>query len=377
MSTRLALLAMAAGLALAQAACTHDVVYPDLPEPVCGNGVLESGEQCDVSSAGCVGCSTVPTWTCQTPSARGEPAGSCQQICGDGVTGDGATCANPRRDTACDMTGYWAVRTTDHTRDNVVGDLQTSSNWNFYRLSQTGTDFQVVQSLDCGVHVTGSVTVDYTPGSLQGMIYLNREDAESIHGARHGTSAATTGGCAVTFDRWYSIRGAEESYLPQDFGSLVPLTQLPALPAVADPVNGDAVPAGATDPDGDGLPGVAFEITGIVQGVRDSVQRLWKEYASAPGAPMASAAITFTAPGTYDLQESIMRLTQCGDACSLLNTLANPTDSAPVTVTFWFLGKTLGSPRVSAVVAGQPLQNLQDDLTTCANVRRVLPHDPS
>jgi hypothetical protein len=44
-------------------------------------------------------------------------------------------------------------------------------------------------------------------------------------------------------------------------------------------------------------------------------------------------------------------------------------------VTFSFLGKTLGSARVSAVVVGVPRQDLQTDLTTCANVRRVLPHD--
>jgi hypothetical protein len=331
---------------------------------------VDSGEACDVASPGCVDCQIAQGWTC--------PDNVCAQTCGDGVVGTGASCANPHRDTDCDMTGYWAVSETDYTCDDVFHQPQTSSDWRLYHLVQTGSSFQVDEELDCGVHVTGSVTVDYTPASLQANLYLNAMDGSGSHPARHGTSQATAGGCAVTLDRWYDIRGANETYLPADFTTLPALSTLPALPAVSDPINGDdslaAVP-GATDPDGDGFAGIAVQITGIVTGVRDSAQRDWKQYATT-GTPVPAAALTFDVPGAFDLQEDILHVSQCGTACGLLTTGAAASTAAGK-VTFAFIGKTLGSSRVSAVVAGPPRKDLATDLTTCTNVVMAIPHDAS
>jgi hypothetical protein len=152
---------------------------------------------------------------------------------------------------------------------------------------------------------------------------------------------------------------------------------LPALPSVSDPITSTAFPPGATDPDGDGIPGIAFAITGFVTGTRNSVQRDWKGYATTPGNPAPAAAVTFSVPGGFDMQESVMRVTDCGDDCALLETLAHVANDIPDRITFSFIGKTYGSPRVSAVVTGVPRQNVDADLATCANVRLVLPHDPS
>jgi hypothetical protein len=352
------------------AGCAKDVVLPDTAdEPVCGNGILEAGEQCDLKSPGCVSCVIAPTWTCG--------ASACTQMCGDdGVVGNGTSCESPRRDTACDLTGYWAVRETDNTRDAVFGSLQTSSNWYLYRLEQTGNDFHVTEELDCGVHVTGSATVDYTPGTLRGLLYRNRMDGASPHGARHGTSKALGSGCAVTLDRWYKVRGVKDSYLPLDFTTKPALPLLQALPSVADPVNDTSSPTGADDTDGDGIAGVAFAIKGVVTGVRNSAQRDWKEYATTIAAPAPASALTFAMPGAFDLEESILRVTECGAACSLLASAARPAEDVPGRITLSFIGKTPGSPRVSQVVAGAPRANLDADLSTCANVRLLLPHDP-
>ncbi|HEX3344256.1 MAG TPA: hypothetical protein VHS09_06770 [Polyangiaceae bacterium] len=91
---------------LATAACAKDVVLPDQgAESVCGNGVVEPGEACDVASTGCVDCQVAQGWVCADDV--------CTQTCGDGVVGTGPTCADPHRDTDCDMTGYWAVSETD------------------------------------------------------------------------------------------------------------------------------------------------------------------------------------------------------------------------------------------------------------------------
>ncbi|MGH7296171.1 MAG: hypothetical protein ACRELB_14615, partial [Polyangiaceae bacterium] len=159
---------------VAAAGCVKDEVQPDVgPQAVCGNGIVDPGEACDVDSQGCVDCQVAPGWVCASDATGVGDAGdeseagvgtdTCSPTCGDGVVGTGATCADPHRDTDCDMTGYWAVSETDYTCDDVFHQPQTSSNWYLYHLTQTGDDFTVDAELDCGVHVTGSVTVDYTP----------------------------------------------------------------------------------------------------------------------------------------------------------------------------------------------------------------------
>ncbi len=358
---------ISAGFAIA---CTHDVVLPDVSgdEATCGDGIVQPGEECDVASDGCVSCEVAPGWTCNTSG--------CQIECGDGVVSSDASCSNPTRDTACDLTGYWSIRETDYARDTVLQSIQVSSNWFLYHVTQTGNDFVVDQELDCGIHVTGSATVDYTPGGLRGILYENRmDDPTSPHGLRHGTSTAVAGGCAVTLDRWYSVRGAETSYLPADFSLHQTNQELTPLPVEADPVNGTDTPAGTTDEDGDGIPGVSFDVGGFVTGVRNSAQRTWKEYATLSGAPVAASALTFIVPGGFDVQENVMRVTQCGNACSLLASPANSAQGVPGKIAFAFIGKTFGSARVSAVVANVPRADINDDLTTCANARLLLPHD--
>jgi hypothetical protein len=134
-------------------------------------------------------------------------------------------------------------------------------------------------------------------------------------------------------------------------------------------------PAGATDPDGDGIPGLGFALAGLVNGVRDSVQRDYKDYASTT--PAAAAALTFEVAGGFDLQESVMSVTDCGSGCPLAAELATAAGGTPHHITFAFLGKTFGSARVSPVVVNTPRMDLTDDLATCANVRLVLPHDGS
>ncbi|HEY8040711.1 MAG TPA: hypothetical protein VIF15_12990 [Polyangiaceae bacterium] len=351
-------------------ACAQDVVQPDVgTEASCGDGVVQSGEACDVASPGCVSCQIVPGWLC--------PGNVCTLICGDGVVGTAGSCDAPRRDTDCDMTGYWAGRATDYTKDAVLGNVQTSSNWYLFHLQQSGTDFQVVEQLDCGVHVTGSATVDYTPGSLRGMMYLNRMDGGGSRPARHGTSQAADGGCAVTLDRWYNMRGGADALLPADFSTHPALASLPPLPTVSDPVTSNDFPAGATDPDGDGIPGIGLHITGVFSGTRNEVQRDWKEYATAAGAPVKAGALSLDVRGTFDLQGSVLRVTDCGTACALIASAAHVDSAIPGRLTFAFIGKTPGSARVAPVVAGVPRQSLDADLTTCANVRLMLPHDPS
>jgi hypothetical protein len=379
--------AAAAAVVVALGGCAKDLVLPDLDaSSTCGNGIVEQGEECDLgmdaaAAAGCVGCMVTPGWSC--------PDNTCFLLCGDGVVGDAGMCT--ARDTACDMTGYWAARENDYTRDSILGGIQMSSAWSLFRFKQTGNDFVVVEELDCGVHVTGEATVDPTPGAMRANMYLNRmdgvaqDDGGVARPARHGTSTAVSGGCLVTLDRWYKLRGAVDSYLPADFSTKPVLSSLPPLPSLpdgGDPGTSTFWPSGATDPDGDGVPGFAYQVKGLLNGVRNAAEREWQEYATPSGAPVPAYAITMVIPDGYDDQESVMRLTQCTDingkpvTCSpLLAAGANVDPTLPGRIKLSFIGKTYGSARVSSVVAGVPRQNPDLDLTTCHNVQLTLPHD--
>jgi len=357
-------------------ACAKDLVLPDLDAgATCGDGIVQPGEQCDVQSAGCSAtCMVVPGWTC--------PNNVCTLLCTDGVTGDGGVCTG--RDTACDMTGYWAARETNYTADNVIGQVQVSSAWALYHFVQTASDFQVVEHLECGTHTTGSATVDYTAASLRVNLYLNRMDgvADADGGvarpARHGTSQAVSGGCAVTFDRWYRVRGALDSYLPADFSTDPTLASLPPLPTVMsyEPTSTEW-PAGATDPDGDGIPGIAYQVDGLLSGIRNAAGREWKDFATHADSPVPAYALKLVVPDGYDDQESVLRVTQCGSGCDLIAAGSHVPSDLRGSLTLLFIGKTLGSSRVAPVVIGVPRQNPDVDLMTCANVRALLPHDPS
>ncbi|HEX8791589.1 MAG TPA: hypothetical protein VF765_11610 [Polyangiaceae bacterium] len=361
---------MSAVALVATPACAHDAVLPDsTQEAVCGDGVVESGEACDTQSAGCYACNVVPGWTCT--------GNACSIVCGDGVVGTGPSCADPHRESACDLTGFWAVRETDYERDMVLQSVQTSTNWYLYQIEQTGDAFDIVASVECGVHVSGSATVEYTPESLRAMLHANPEDGTGTHGVRHGSSTATAGGCAVSIDRWYFIRALDPSFLPADFSEAPALSSLPPIPSVSDPVNGVDNPPGVTDPDGDDFKGLGFQVTGFVTGVRDEVQRIWKQYADLPGAPSPANALTFAVPGALDIQEHVLHVSQCGTACALLKAGATVANDIQPRATLSFIGSTLGGARTSTIVANRPGADPDDDLTTCANVRQMLPHDPS
>ncbi len=361
------------------AACTHDVVLPSPTSgDVCGDGIVGPTEACDSTSLGCSDCQVTPGWQCVN--------NVCFYPCGDGIVGDGASCDNAKTTVACDMTGWWISRENDAVRDAVLSSPQPASTWYLYRFSQTGGTFQVEQAIHCGFHVTGSATVDCTPGTLKallGSIPPNRNDP-SVNGPhpRRGTFVQQESVCAFTYDRFYRVRGGTSALLPADFSTHTALKDLTPLPYEDDPLN----PTGEhldnqEDTDGDGIPGAAFQITGIANGVREATQRDYKEYATSPSEMVPTHSVQFTVHGDWDLQESVLSVNTCGNLCSLITT---PGHTDPVTliprITMRYLGSSLDpaiSPRVAAVVVRNPGEDETSDLVTCANVRLALPHDPS
>ena len=136
---------------------------------------------------------------------------------------------------------------------------------------------------------------------------------------------------------------------------------------------------GAVDGVSDGgvkYPGAAFQISGNIQGLRHSAQRDYKGYAAT--GPIQARALSFSFPGNYSLQESVLSITDCNPLlCGLLSTVANPAHSLQPSVTFSFIGLVPTSPRAASVIAGVPKKSYTSDLATCANIRLILPHDGS
>jgi hypothetical protein len=364
--------------ALVVLACAKDIVLPSSDNPdICGDGIVGPTEACDNPSAGCSGCQVTPGWVCQD--------NTCWYPCGDGISGDGTQCMNATKDLACDMTGWWIARENDAVRDDVVSAPQTASTWYLYRFSQTNGAFQVEQALHCGFHVTGSATVDCTPGTLLGLLYRNDPSVNGQH-VRTGTFQMQDGGvCTWTFSRFYRIRGGTTVLVPTDFSTKPALADLVPLPYEDNPLQ----PTGAhldnqEDTDGDGFPGASFQITGLATGIRESTQRDFKEYNPSGTETVPQNSISFTVHGNYDLQESVLSAQDCGyispmepGLCPFIIEGSHIDPTLIPRITMQYLGSDLASPRVAAVVVNNPGDNSTLDLETCANVRTALPHDPN
>ncbi len=363
--------------------CAEDVIYS--AGAVCGDLQKTEREECDVTSVGCVECRVAPGFSCSDES--------CAPVCGDnqvvageecdppnGVTCD-SECRSGAKAEACDATGYWIARQTDFSIDSVLSQVQTSTNWYVFEIVQTGSTFEVETSIFCGLRVTGSATVDLTEAGARGLLWLNPHggDVPPPRQARKGSFTPAGDGCAFAMDRQYIVRGGDPSLLPTDFVSKPELSTLPPLPRVDDPQKPPTMPfPGAADEDGDGVPGVKFQISGNASGARSVVQRDWNEYFSEPNAPVPANAIEFRSTVRFDNQESILAVSGCPlVGCGILLAGSRPAPSLPGRVVFRYLGKDLDEPRAARIIGGPLKVNADTDLQTCANARASLPHDPS
>lgn len=383
MSARLGSLRLspAVVMSLIPAGCSKDVILP--VDAVCGDMKKQGSEECDVASDGCVECRVVPGWQCTDQT--------CATICGDsmqlgdeecdppnGVTCD-SSCKSGSKAEACDMTGYWIVRQTDFSIDTVLSQVQTSTNWYVFKMSQTGNDFAVELAINCGIKATGSATADLTEGGIRGLIHLNPQDKDSPRGARKGTFTPDGSGCAFSFARNYMVRGGEPSLLPADFSKDPELSTLTPLPTSPDPENaaGTTIP-GAVDVDGDGSPGVAFRVSGNANGMRNTIQRDWNEYFTEEGSRAPANAIEMVVRVRFDNQENILAVSKCPlVGCGILLAGSHAAMNLKDRATLRYLGKDLTDPRVSSIVVAELKDSVDTDVQTCTNMVAALPHDAS
>jgi hypothetical protein len=247
------------------------------------------------------------------------------------------------------------VRLTTFSRDSILSAVQTASNWYYLEITQSGADFTVASEFDCGIQVSGSAAVTMNEATTKALLSVNDQ------AQRHGTFFKEGDHCAFTFDRFYSVRGVPRAtYLPADTSTNPELSALtPTMPTMA-------APTGNEDLDGDGHPGIAFNVASL--GTRHVVQRDWNEGFTNAEFPIALSATEFVVRANFDSQENIL------ETAGGLGGLLNATSTPATDLNHRFLFRRVGlTPSDAAVVALHGV----DDVSTCFNVQDAMPHDPA
>jgi len=233
---------------------------------------------------------------------------------------------------------------------------QTSNNWYYLELKHTGTAVEVVKHFDCGIEVRGTVTVTTSRATVMGSL------AHNVQVGRKITALKQADKCSFEAARFWSIRGAEEQ-------KFIPNEARDAADSAADLSRSKPLPTrsatdGALDTDGDGKLGIAFQVTGIIMGVRNSVQRDWSRWFTEPGYEIA-ASDTWTKDlrirADFDNEEVVL-----DPASGPLVSGSTPRAGAKHALILRFLGRDASDPRVSAIVKAS-------EVDTCFAIQDALP----
>ena len=259
----------------------------------------------------------------------------------------------PNGPASCDLSGIWIARMNGET--SALG-AQYPNTWYYFEFAQRETELEVTRHMDCGIEVRGTATVQLTPETQRALLTRN------VQTGRKGTVRLENGSCAFELERFWSVRGVAESrYLP------MPRNRVATLATVQgeNPLPSRDQAAMTEDWDGDGQPGISWQISGIVSGSRGSAQRDWTRYFTAPG---------YTLPATSDFGSANHVIRAEFEAEEVVYTASSPgldlqaqvNAQAEHTLTLRFLGRTREDPRAQAVIKAS-------DFDTCVAVRAELP----
>jgi hypothetical protein len=243
----------------------------------------------------------------------------------------------PTTTVGCDLSGRWIA--TDHTVATAIGAEEASHTWYYFELTQSGGSGTVSKGLDCGQNVRGisavSADVDYQkawPAML----------TKDLQTGRKFTSAASSSGCSVSFEKRYTITGATVAFYTD--------------PSQAMPMPSDQATSttpGWEDWDNDGNPGITMNVTGLATGQIYIAIREWNLWSGT----IATGASTFKVADSWDSEQDLLGYT----GSSLLTETASGTrdnDNSLHFVQFARLG---------------PTQATGDDPTICASIRTLAP----
>lgn len=259
-------------------------------------------------------------------------------------------------DPECDMSGLWMVKQL--TRSEALGLGQFANYYYYFELAQDGEDVTVLSQMDCDIRVEGSVTVTITEATRRSLMAHNSQKGRKATMRRQDDTH-----CALAFERYWSVRGADEArFVPTPRSSKESVAEVRARL----PLPTAQARTGAEDWDDDGQPGIAWQINGIASGTRNTVQRDYTEWFTDEMFTV-TPALDFDAPlvlrSSFDNDENVINATS-----GLVGSLAVADQRAAHRVTWSFLGRTASDPRARAVLDDDPL-------VTCDNIVEALPHE--
>ena len=340
------------------------VLAPQAAAAERGGTAAQAGErapvmQASVAAAGSAGVAPITSSSGEAPRAGmggagvgGVSPGSAAPSAGSaGVMPPASTMPN---DPDCDLTGVWIAKQV--TVSEALGVPQSSNNWYYLELAQAGTQVTIAKHFDCGIEVRGTVTVTLPKRSLAAQL------SQNVQVGRKGRIQHDGDNCTFEMERFWSVRGAEaERFLPA-----MGRASMESIPDVAKarPLPTAMKPDGTLDPDGDGKQGIAFEISGLISGTRNSVQRDWSRWFTDPGYEMrasASWSSDLTIRADFDNEESVI-----DPSDGLLSSGSTPRRGARHVLKLHFLGRDTTDARVATIVRGDPVD-------TCYAIQDALP----
>lgn len=262
---------------------------------------------------------------------------------------------------ACNFSGVWGLRQIAFNQDTIIGAAQVSSQWYIVEFQQNedGT-FDTLSSRECGVEVKGSASIVLTPDSVTGAMFRN-----PWAGRVAGTFRLDGDTCEVEFPPFYTVLGADrERFLPEDVSD---------NPSIADlqeslPLPTEEEPDGAEDWDGDGSGGVAYQVSGAINGRRNEVQRYWYTYFTDETYTVEPGSDAFTLRSNLENETSIIALDGCDPLCGLLAAASVVSPGKEHRTHFRRFGDDFDDPAFDEIRG-------EDELETCFNLRELMPHE--
>ena len=294
----------------------------------------------------------------------------------DGPNGDGASADDSGQDSdsegdavdtnsgdggvdpgdGCDLGGIWAAKLVTWNLDAQVNSTQLSNNWFYLEITDSGQEIEITRSLDCGIEVRGLARVVLSETTTNALM------AHNSQAGRRGEFYPDGDHCVFSFDRWFWIRGAAASYLPENFSDYTGADAIERLDSENPLPNRDDT-EGAEDWDEDGLPGITYQIIGLPEG-RAVVQRDWNEYFSSEERVIERPiGESFWAAAAFDNTEIILAVSNCDeeniDDCGLAATPSIPDPAGRHIIKFQRLN-------------GDDLDGLSDS-EVCSSIRTLIP----
>ena len=305
------------------------------------------------------GCSAHDVVKPNVDEGAGGAGGSSADAGGPG--GDDADTGVPSAD--CNLTGVWITKIITVTQALSLPQYATA--WYYVKIDQPAGsgDFTVTQAMDCGSEVHGSVIVSLLPATLEAHMKHNSQVG------RKGTMKKSAGGgCVVAVEPFWVLLGAEDRFLPprnttEEIETVAMRLPLPNLDR----------PDGAEDWDSDGKLGVSWQVSGVIQGSRSTVQRQWhrwfttERYAVSPAMDWGDILVG----ADFDKDEAIFDPTT-GPLVSPSYSVRTP--GTPNRYFMRFLGRDENDPRAKAAIRGtDPIGNTAAAMETCLMMQDALP----